>query len=136
MIMDIGFGPGNLRRDHHASVVEGAPYVILGRGFGNLGISEIDSVTFDYWNVTSELTFHWFKHNIMCKGNPWICEFEDHVVHKIEKKKDSIQMKKDKKAAGGGNKKSRRKNQKAKGGASTSKSAGPRRRLSQRLLNF
>ena len=26
--MDIGFGPGQLRRDHHVTVVEGAPYVL------------------------------------------------------------------------------------------------------------
>ena len=34
----------------------------------------MDSVTFNYTTVAEDLTFHWFKHNIMCRDNAWICD--------------------------------------------------------------
>ncbi|XP_075258826.1 uncharacterized protein LOC142350756 [Convolutriloba macropyga] len=113
MLMDIGFGPGQLRRDHHVTVVEGAPYVLVGRGFGDLGLPEIDSVTFDYWNISSQLTFHWFKHEIMCKGSPWICGDTDEEMSKLyEKGESSASRQNDKKESkkASGSKKNRRKN--------------------------
>ncbi|XP_075239264.1 uncharacterized protein LOC142334824, partial [Convolutriloba macropyga] len=73
MILEVGFGPGNFRRSHHPNVREGAPYLLAGMELGQIGIPFIMSVSFDYHNVTEELTFHWFKHNIMCKEKPWIC---------------------------------------------------------------
>ncbi|XP_075259457.1 uncharacterized protein LOC142351213 [Convolutriloba macropyga] len=105
LILEVGFGPGDLRRSHHNSVVEGAPYVIAGRqhNFDDIGIPHIDSRAFDYENPGEHLTFHWFKHNIMCKGQPWICGGG---------KKPKIDSKPAKQGgAKKGGKKSRRKNQ-------------------------
>ena len=74
IIVEIGFGPGIFRRSHHPNVVEGAPYVILGREVKDLGLPHVDSTIFNYTTVAQELTFHWFKHNIMCRDNAWICD--------------------------------------------------------------
>ena len=119
--MDIGFGPGNLRRDSSLGVEESQPYVIAGHDLGNIGIQQINSTTFDYENVREELTFHWFKHNIMCRDNPWICG--DSTSQKSSKK--GKKQSKAKKLGGG--KKKRRKN--GKDGASTSKTEFRRRQL-------
>ena len=62
------------------------------------------SIEFHYHNITSELTFQWFKHNIMCAANPWICEKDRNDANGgkgSERKKN--------KPGGGGGKKSRRK---------------------------
>ena len=82
MILDVGFGPGNLRRTHHRSVVEGQPYVIAGRDLGDMGVPGIVSQVFEYHRIKEELTFHWFKHNIMCKDHPRICERGDSSTEK------------------------------------------------------
>ncbi|XP_075258814.1 uncharacterized protein LOC142350745 isoform X2 [Convolutriloba macropyga] len=50
LILDIGFGPGKLRRDHHNSVVAGAPYVLAGKELGGIGIPKIPSKQFDFEN--------------------------------------------------------------------------------------
>ncbi|XP_075264719.1 uncharacterized protein LOC142356806 isoform X2 [Convolutriloba macropyga] len=105
VILEVGFGTGNLRRAHHGSVVEGAPYVMAGRELGDVGIRQIDSKIFDYHNITNELTFHWFKHDIMCRDHPWICK--DGAGSSSEKGKKS--------GKGSGSKKSRRKNKSGKG---------------------
>ena len=122
MILDVGFGPGNLRRDHTVSVKEGYPYVLAGHDFGDIGNSEINSKTFDYENIREELTFHWFKHNIMCLDNPWICE---DPKNRKKSKQGKKEPKKDKSGKGGNKKKNRRRN---KDEASTSKKTEFRRR--------
>ena len=71
--MEVGFGPGPLRRDHYENVVEGAPYLIPGFEFGHLGNPKMPSFSFDYYNPGELLTFGWFKQHIMCQGQPWIC---------------------------------------------------------------
>ena len=89
LIMDVGFGPGNLRRDHHSEVVEGQPYVIAGSDIGgDIGIQHIHSFVFPFDDPGSMLTFHWFKHNIMCRDNAWICN-EKKKHSKKGLKKDS-----------------------------------------------
>lgn len=98
MILEVGFGPGQLRTSFHPSVVEGAPYVLAGEELGDVGIGQIQSKTFDFYNVRSELTFRWFKHNIMCRDHQWICQDE------AESSNQKLNMKK-----GGGGKKGSRK---------------------------
>ena len=68
------------------------------------GIPDMPSIDFSYHNVRNELTFHWFKHNIMCKSHSWICE-QDKNDEPSEKNKEQ----KNKNKTGGGSKKSRRK---------------------------
>ena len=87
---------------------------LVGREFGALGISLIDSKTFGYGNVTEELTFHWFKHNMMCKGNPWICDGENSTSSENTKNsRNGSKLDKTSKKSRGG-KKSRRKKQSGK----------------------
>ncbi|XP_063713809.1 uncharacterized protein LOC134841705 [Symsagittifera roscoffensis] len=105
IIVKVGFGPGNLRRSHGDSVIPGAPYTIAGRQLQPIGIPHIDSVHFDFFDPGQELTFHWFKHNIMCKDNAWICEKE--VTPKKEKKPKNEGSG----SGSSGNKKSQRKKQ-------------------------
>ena len=50
LILEVGFGPGKLRRSHHKTVVEGAPYVLAGKELGGIGIIHINSTEFDYEN--------------------------------------------------------------------------------------
>ena len=50
LILEVGFGPGKLRRSHHKTVVEGAPYVLAGKELGGIGIIHINSTEFDYDN--------------------------------------------------------------------------------------
>ncbi|XP_075265059.1 uncharacterized protein LOC142357303 [Convolutriloba macropyga] len=74
IIFQVGFGPGLLERYPHRQVLEGVPYVIPGEDFDStVAIPGLKSVTFDYYHPERTLTFTWFKHNIMCKDNPWIC---------------------------------------------------------------
>ena len=47
---------------------------MAGRDLPQLGINHIDTRVFDYQNPGKHLTFHWFKHTIMCRDNAWICE--------------------------------------------------------------
>ena len=91
------------------------PYVIAGQDLGQIGIPFIESKTFDYYNVTTELTFHWFKQNIMCEDNPWICG-RDRGDKKGKKFQNGGKQK-----AGSGSKKNRRKNKQTNNGASSSK---------------
>ena len=74
MIVEIGFGPGPLHRNPR-TISLGAPYVILGHEYSDYGIPGVESATFDFENPGQNLTFHWFKHNIMCKEHPWICGY-------------------------------------------------------------
>ncbi|XP_063715453.1 uncharacterized protein LOC134842878 [Symsagittifera roscoffensis] len=73
VIMIVGFGPGPLRRDHHPNIVHGAPYIIAGKDYPGTGIPDIDTKVVNFENPGEDLTFHWFKHNVMCRDNPWIC---------------------------------------------------------------
>ncbi|XP_075258603.1 uncharacterized protein LOC142350600 [Convolutriloba macropyga] len=73
LIVEVGFGPGNLTRNFN-SIDPGAPFVILGSEFDEFGIPGLrESPKFDFYNPGRNLTFHWFKHNIMCLEHPWIC---------------------------------------------------------------
>jgi len=104
IILEVGFGPGNFRRSHHQSVKEGEPYIMAGEQH-QIGIPHVASRAFPYDNPGQFLTFHWFKHNIMCKAQPWICE-----ENEKEPKEDTKKEKKVK--TGCGSKKSKRKNKK------------------------
>ena len=72
VISEIGFGPGALKRVHDAQVREGIPYLIPGKDYSG-GIPGIPSMVIDYDDPGSQLTFHWFKHHIMCRDHPSIC---------------------------------------------------------------
>ncbi|XP_075264728.1 uncharacterized protein LOC142356825 isoform X2 [Convolutriloba macropyga] len=74
ILLDVGFGPGPLRRDHHPNIAQGAPYIIAGKEFPDVGIPHIRTKYINFEDPGSELTFHWFKHNIMCEDHPWICK--------------------------------------------------------------
>ena len=106
LVVEVGFGPGQLSRNIMAVVV-GAPYVILGQEYADYGIPGIESAIFDYINPGQNLTFHWFKHNIMCKEHPWIC---GHVVQQPSQNYEVGES-----SGTGGNKKSQRKNSSKKG---------------------
>ena len=95
--------------------------MIAGRELDPYGIASIDSVLFDYDDPGKELTFHWFKHNIMCKDNAWICE---------EKKKGKKEKEETKKSrpASSGNKKAQRKKQSENGKRNKGKQDLRRRR--------
>ena len=119
--MDVGFGPGELRRDHQSDVVEGTPYVVAGRDLHGIGIPHMLSTVFDYEDPGQNLTFHWFKHNIMCRDNAWICD-ESKKSKKGKKAgkgssdasssaSGSTSSSSQSKKSGGGSKKSRRKQQ-------------------------
>ena len=117
VIIEVGFGPGNFRRSHQPTVVEGAPYVILGRELEDAGLRHMASAYFNYSTVDQELTFHWFKHNIMCRDNAWICD-ETLVRTKGHKSPGASGEKKGNGGASGsgskkGGKKARRKKQQA-----------------------
>ena len=103
--MQVGFGPGNLRRNHDSTVRVGAPYMIGGREQEPYGILRIDSEVFDYEDPGKNLTFYWFKHNIMCRDNAWICK-ETKTTKKGKEQKGQGSG-----SASSGSKKNRRKNQ-------------------------
>ena len=100
VISEVGFGPGPLRRVHHSNVREGTSYLILGNDFSK-GIPGMPSMTIDFFDPGSQLTFHWFKHHIMCQDHPSICGQQS-----PRRKTRTKQMKKQFKDSGG--KKTRR----------------------------
>ena len=73
VITKVGFGRGRLRRDRH-------PYLstVPLAGFNYvLGIEGVDfDVAIPYENPEDFLTFKWFKYNVICRDQPWICGYE------------------------------------------------------------
>ena len=63
----VGFGTGKLKRYHHYGkpAVFGVPY--------QLKISSSWTEKIPYENPGDFLTFRWFKYNVMCLDQPWIC---------------------------------------------------------------
>ncbi|XP_075258291.1 uncharacterized protein LOC142350342 isoform X2 [Convolutriloba macropyga] len=127
VILEVGFGPGNLRRSHHMSINEGAPYVLAGRQHDDFGNPLYDSRAFEYENPGQHLTFHWFKHNIMCKDHPWICQPKTTKNSSTGDNKDDGEASTSKKSSKGGSKKNRRKQQ-----ANTNKNKQPVNQSSRR----
>ena len=70
IITKLGYGEGRLRRFNHLNAVPGhradAPYL--------LKIGDHWSPKIIYENPGSFLTFNWFKFNIICKEQAWICK--------------------------------------------------------------
>ena len=70
VITKIGFGFGLLKRrslsESEGKPLPGAPY--------QLKVGPHWSPEIPYHNPEEFLTFHWFKHNLMCKDQPWICQ--------------------------------------------------------------
>ena len=70
IITKLGFGEGRLRRFNHLTAVPrqrtGAPYL--------LKIGDQWSPKITYENPENFLTFNWFKFNIICKEQVWICK--------------------------------------------------------------
>ena len=70
IITAVGFGPGRLRRKriytHSISPDSFQPFIF------NLDLGPT-STSFSSENLQSELTFDWFKWNVMCQDRPWIC---------------------------------------------------------------
>ena len=86
LIVEVGFGPGNLTRNFD-SIEPRAPFMILGSEFKEFGIPGLrESPKFDFDNPGRNLTFHWFKHNIMCLEHPWICGNVEENVSKPGRK--------------------------------------------------
>ena len=73
VITKIGFGIGELKTQSH-------PFLIGDHLPGFNYILGIDHVDFDiqipYQNPEDFLTFKWFKHNVICRDQPWICDQE------------------------------------------------------------
>ncbi|XP_063715370.1 uncharacterized protein LOC134842815 [Symsagittifera roscoffensis] len=105
VVFEVGFGPGALRRHHGENIREGVPYVILGKEFAD-GIPEVPSITIDYFDPGSQLTFQWFKHHIMCRDHPSICG--QHSPRRHARKKE---MKQKVNNGRNGSRKARRKRQ-------------------------
>ena len=76
MITKLGFGIGSLKRANQSDVVRferpGAPY--------QLKVGHQWSAQIPYDNPDDFLSFHWFKHQVMCQEQPWICGQEDRVI--------------------------------------------------------
>ena len=72
IITKIGFGTGRLKRSNESDVLRyeesGAPY--------QLKVGHRWTPKIPYYNPDDFLTFHWFKHSVMCKDQSWICEHE------------------------------------------------------------
>ncbi|XP_075265765.1 uncharacterized protein LOC142358195 [Convolutriloba macropyga] len=74
-IVEVGFGSGGL-----------APITGAIRPLYRFAFPAMEGVApriFPHQRLESELTFSWFKHNIMCKSQPWICA-EHPISHPIE----------------------------------------------------
>ena len=67
IVTKIGFGNGAVKRRHHPGLyhLNGAPYL--------LRIGSLWSEQIPYDTPEEFLTFRWFKHNVMCLDQPWIC---------------------------------------------------------------
>ncbi|XP_063728191.1 uncharacterized protein LOC134855584 [Symsagittifera roscoffensis] len=65
IITEVGFGPGGLQPF--------AGSVNPGFKFAFPPLPEVQPRAFSYRRITSQLNFHWFKHQIMCRDQPWIC---------------------------------------------------------------
>ena len=72
IITKIGFGTGVLKRVNQSNYVSfsqpGAPY--------QLKVGHNWTPRIPYENPDHFLTFRWFKHNVMCQEQSWICEHE------------------------------------------------------------
>ena len=70
VISKLGYGLGPLRRTNHIAGVRrqlpGVPYQL------KVGSEWSEQIPYD--NPEDFLTFRWFKQNVMCKEQPWICE--------------------------------------------------------------
>ena len=70
VVTKVGFGSGELLREDHPYIyspyMPGVPYV-LGHNKRNLTHS------IPYGNPADFLTFRWFRRNVICRGQPWIC---------------------------------------------------------------
>ena len=69
IITKIGFGIGELKRENHRSGLRdehhGVPYLLkVGDGW---------TPRIPYGNPVDFITFSWFKTNVMCPDQPWIC---------------------------------------------------------------
>ncbi|XP_075247711.1 uncharacterized protein LOC142340855 isoform X2 [Convolutriloba macropyga] len=71
VITKVGFGKGDLvRRDYYLYGTRahrfGYPYLLS-------SLDESLAYWFPYNDPRSQLTYWWFKHNIICREQPWIC---------------------------------------------------------------
>ena len=72
LITKIGFGKGTLKRMNHSDYSRrekpGAPY--------QMKVGQNRTPQIPYENPDEFFTFRWFKVNIICLEQPWICGFE------------------------------------------------------------
>ena len=74
IVYELGFGQGMLQTHHYSEIHAGAPFVIPGMEFDErVAIPGLESLSFDYYNPSRDISFQWFKYNIMCRHHPWIC---------------------------------------------------------------
>ena len=70
IITKIGFGIGELKRDNHGNGFRderhGIPYL--------LKVGDNWTPRIPYENPIDFITFSWFKSNVMCPDQPWICQ--------------------------------------------------------------
>ena len=70
IITKIGFGIGELKRESHRSGLrdqrQGIPYLL------KVGVEWTPRIPFE--NPADFITFSWFKTNVMCPDQPWICQ--------------------------------------------------------------
>ncbi|XP_075256345.1 uncharacterized protein LOC142348746 [Convolutriloba macropyga] len=64
IIQTVGFGTGSLKR---RGGMQGVVYIFPPDGDERVHL-------FSYNNIQRELQFDWFKENIICEDQPWICE--------------------------------------------------------------
>ncbi|XP_063712940.1 uncharacterized protein LOC134841090 [Symsagittifera roscoffensis] len=67
-ILEIGFGRGHFKVDSSFPTQAMSPFMFP-------MFTDVPT-QFNYGNPGDRLTFRWFKHHIMCRGQPWICQVE------------------------------------------------------------
>ncbi|XP_075248096.1 uncharacterized protein LOC142341101 [Convolutriloba macropyga] len=71
VITEVGFGPGKLRLN--GRILQNTPFIFPIQNTG-----EIKFIPANY--VRSSLTYNWFRSEIICAAQPWICEWSTENV--------------------------------------------------------
>ena len=71
IITAVGFGHGNLNREARWSFGASKPGVAYLFVFQD---EDLQNRMFPYQRIDELLTFTWFKNNVICRAQPWVCE--------------------------------------------------------------
>merc|ERR1712062_566522 len=94
MILKVGFGRGALVRANHPSDEGG--FIQQREGYSYLlsypYLNGLHANVFPYDNVQWHLTYWWFKQNIICRDQEWICDQEYAGSHRGEASRSNTQQ--------------------------------------------